>query len=85
MGGASFPELCAPLPLWGGIHLAPVTANPPLEEARHPRGGPHLFRPRRFAPNEKKNNNCISEFEASQCVWCDPTDVLHGWMDGERS
>lgn len=45
MGEASiFPELCAPLSLWGGIHLAPVIANPPLEEL-YPQGGPHLFPP----------------------------------------
>lgn len=37
-----FSELCSPLCLWGGIHPAPVSANPPLEEL-YPQGGPHLF------------------------------------------
>ena len=43
MGETSIlPEICVPLSLWGGIHPAPVTANPPLEEI-YPQGGPHLF------------------------------------------
>lgn len=51
LGGSSFfLELCAPLFQRGGIHPAPVTANPPLEKF-HPQGGPHLFPP--LLPLEK--------------------------------
>lgn len=47
-----FPELCAPLCLWGGIHPVPVSANPP-PEVLYPQGGPHLFPPPSLLSLEK--------------------------------
>lgn len=59
MGEAGiFPELCAPLSLWGGIHPAPVIAKPPLEEL-YPQGGPHLF-PSPLPPHPGRKKSSLS-------------------------